>query len=107
MGGTHDAMAQQNGAPFSTRDSDHDTAALNCAKVYGGAWWYQACHDSNLNGKYVLHTPEDYTGSYVLGANRLSWLEGGVYRFYTKVQMKIRPKRCNMLKNHNVHNLLL
>ena len=100
MGGTFDAMAHQNGAPFSTRDRDHDTAGsgYNCAKVYGGAWWYKACHHANLNGKYVLHTPEDYTGSYVLGANRLTWYDGSVWRFYTKVQMKIRPKRCNIVE---------
>ena len=98
VGGTHDAMAKQNGQAFSTRDSDHDTAANSCAEVYGGAWWHKACFDSNLNGKYVLHTPEDYTAYYVPGANRLSWLEGGAWRFYTKVQMKIRPKRCNIVE---------
>ena len=95
-GETSDAMAYHNGASFSTRDQDHDTSGLNCAKVYGGAWWYKSCFSSNLNGKYVLHTPEGYSGSYTPGANRLSWNDGSHYQFYTKVQMKIRPKRCSM-----------
>ena len=94
VGGTFDAMAAQNGAPFSTRDSDHDTYSDNCAKVYGGAWWYTACFSSNLNGKYVVHTPESNIGV-TPGANRLSWSDGSAYQHYTKVQMKIRPKRCS------------
>ena len=90
VGGTHDAMANQNGRPFSTRDRDNDG---NCAASYGGAWWHYSCFHSNLNGKYVLHTPED-GGVVSPGANRLSWYNGSHYLHYTKVQMKIRPKRC-------------
>ena len=71
VGGTFDAMAIHNGSAFSTRDCDHDTSSRNCAKVYGGAWWYTDCVSCNLNGKYVLHTPEDYSGSYSPGATRL------------------------------------
>ena len=96
-GGTSDAMAYHNGASFSTRDRDHDTSGTqNCAKVYGGAWWYKACYNSNLNGKYVFHTPEDYSGPYTPGANRLCWIDSGRCLYYNKVQMKIRPKRCSM-----------
>ena len=100
--GTTDAMARHNGAAFSTRDRDHDTWSVNsCAKVYGGAWWYKACFNSNLNGKYVLHTPEGYSGSYSSGANRLSWRGRSGYQHYTKVQMKIRPKRCSSSNTEN------
>ena len=89
-------MAYQNGAQFSTRDRDHDTSLRNCATIYGGAWWYKQCFRSNLNGKYELHTPED-GGDFSVGANRLSWLvEGGIFKHYTNVQMKIRPKRCSI-----------
>ena len=105
VGGTFDAMARHNGAEFSTRDRDHDSwSSYSCAKVYGGAWWYKACHDSNLNGKYVLHTPEGYSGPYSQGANRLSWYDGSYWQHYTKVQMKIRPKRCSIAKR--IHMLL-
>ena len=77
-GGTFDAMAYHNGAPFSTRDRDHDKwRDGNCAKVYGGAWWYKSCIDSNLNGKYVFRTPKDnIQGYYTQGTNRLSWYNG-------------------------------
>ena len=98
VGGTYDAMAYHNGQAFTTRDRDNDAFSYNCAKVYGGAWWYKICLHSNLNGKYVLHTPEGYTGPLAPGANRLSWSDGNVHRFYTKVQMKIRPKRCNIVE---------
>ena len=97
--GTHDAMAYHNGASFTTRDSGHDTFTANCAKVSGAGWWYKYCFHANLNGKYLLHTPED-KGKYVPGANRLTWRrDGSVYHHYTKVQMKIRPKRCSSIAN--------
>ena len=98
VGGTFDAMAYHNGASFSTRDREHDTWSVsNCAKVFGGGWWYTGCHHSNLNGQYFRHTPEDYTGQLYPGAHRLSWYDGSHWQHYTKVQMKIRPKRCSSI----------
>lgn len=39
---------------FSTKDADHDTnKAGSCSLLYRGAWWYHACHASNLNGAYL------------------------------------------------------
>ena len=94
-GGTHDAMAYHNQMQFSTRDCDNDRDSRNCATIYGGAWWHKSCFYSNLNGKYELHTPED-GGSFAKGANRLVWYNGSAYIHYTKVEMKIRPKNCNV-----------
>ncbi|XP_060596635.1 techylectin-5B-like [Ruditapes philippinarum] len=38
---------------FSTFDKDNDIhSKSNCAQNYHGAWWYSACHTSNLNGDY-------------------------------------------------------
>ena len=39
---------------FSTRDSDNDVKLDgSCAQNFKGAWWYSACHHSNLNGLYL------------------------------------------------------
>ncbi|XP_013104023.1 ficolin-2 [Stomoxys calcitrans] len=41
---------------FTSRDRDHDKDVSNCAQRYTGAWWYNKCHLSNLNGKYGDNT---------------------------------------------------
>ena len=53
-------MTPQNNMMFSTHDQDRDTTSENCAIIYHGAWWYAACHQSNLNGKY-FHAPGNHT----------------------------------------------
>ncbi|MGH0162367.1 UNVERIFIED_CONTAM: hypothetical protein FKN15_046579 [Acipenser sinensis] len=47
-----DSLTFHNDQPFSTFDKDNDNGSLNCAVTVSGAWWYQACYYSNLNGKY-------------------------------------------------------
>uniref|UniRef100_A0A1X7U4X2 Fibrinogen C-terminal domain-containing protein n=1 Tax=Amphimedon queenslandica TaxID=400682 RepID=A0A1X7U4X2_AMPQE len=37
---------------FSTRDNDNDIHQGNCAQYYTGAWWYNNCFLSILNGHY-------------------------------------------------------
>ena len=48
-----DSLSYHNGRPFTTRDRDNDEhEGTNCAEANLGAWWYGACHSSNLNGKW-------------------------------------------------------
>ncbi|XP_062610456.1 fibrinogen-like protein A [Saccostrea cucullata] len=43
-----------NGMAFSTKDIDNDKWGGQCAKTFQrGAWWYNSCSYSNLNGQYT------------------------------------------------------
>ena len=48
-----DCLAYHNGMKFSTKDRDNDKSGNNCATFFTGAWWYQSCYHSNLNGQYL------------------------------------------------------
>ena len=45
-----------NNMAFSTKDRDNDRCSCNCAVRFTGAWWYNSCQHSNLNGQYVGRT---------------------------------------------------
>ncbi|XP_032596957.1 ficolin-1-like [Drosophila grimshawi] len=83
-GGAGESMRIHAGKKFTTRDRDYDTHDDNCAEMFTGAWWYDACHDSNLFGKYIPQNCRD-----------ISWLMFTGYSSYLKrVQMMIRPRRA-------------
>ncbi|WP_432263149.1 fibrinogen-related protein [Cupriavidus sp. TMH.W2] len=73
-----------NGMPFSTYDADHDSWSGNCAATFHGAWWYGACHGSNLNGGW-LNGPHS---SYADGVEWSLWT--GQYESLTYTEMKVR-----------------
>ncbi|XP_060580114.1 ficolin-1-like [Ruditapes philippinarum] len=52
-GTARDSLKYHNGIMFSTYDRDQDTwSTVNCAMILHGAWWYNSCNYSNLNGRY-------------------------------------------------------
>ena len=84
---TGDSLSWHTDKPFTTRDRDHDHNSANCAQNHKGAWWYNDCHSSNLNGLY-LKGPHD---SYADGINWEMWR--GHHYSLKYVDMKIRAKR--------------
>lgn len=51
-----------NNMAFSTKDRDNDNkSGGNCAQQSNGAWWYNSCQHSNLNGQY-LRKNKGFTG---------------------------------------------
>jgi len=71
-GGIHNSLRYHSGRPFSTYDRDNDAWAGNCASYFHGAWWYGACHHSNLNGKYYKF-PGKHPSNYADGADWLTF----------------------------------
>ncbi|KAL9969449.1 hypothetical protein ACROYT_G021667 [Oculina patagonica] len=53
-----DSLAYHNSMAFTAKDRDNDRGG-NCAVQYTGAWWYNSCHHSNLNGQYLGDKRDD------------------------------------------------
>ena len=79
-------MSYHNGMKFSTKDVDNDSHTnQQCAQVYKGAWWYNLCHASNLNGQYLAGPHESYADGVIWFA-----FKGHYYSLKTS-EMKVRP----------------
>ena len=85
-GNAGDSLSYHNGMKFTTKDVDNDKyGSGNCAVIEKGAWWYNKCSFSNLNGLY--RTSPHYT-------------QDGIYWYHWKkswypfknAEMKIRPR---------------
>ncbi|KAL3047137.1 hypothetical protein OYC64_021377 [Pagothenia borchgrevinki] len=49
-----DAMANSTGMRFSTTDRNNENHRnSNCSRSYTGGWWFNACRETNLNGRYL------------------------------------------------------
>ncbi|XP_032388008.1 angiopoietin-related protein 3 isoform X2 [Etheostoma spectabile] len=57
-----DPMSNHTGMMFSTKDRDNDNHPdTNCAHNYtgtAGGWWFNACGETNLNGRYFHMRPK-------------------------------------------------
>ena len=84
-GDAGDSLSYHNGVKFSTKDQDNDeNAAGSCSTSYKGAWWYGACHYSNLNGLYL-------SGSHLSYADGVHWFTFKGHYYSLKVsEMKLR-----------------
>ena len=83
--GSYDAMAYHNNMNFSTFDHDNDQdSGGNCAVNFKGAWWYNSCYKSNLNGRHTASSTQ----------HRVPWHNGSKWVYYPSVEMKVRPKTC-------------
>lgn len=79
------SLSRQLGQKFSTYDLDNDDWPSNCAKTFKGAWWYEHCHASNLNGYY-------YGGPHPSHGDGIEWLTWrGQYYSLKTTEMKIKP----------------
>jgi hypothetical protein len=81
-GNASDSLKHHRGSKFSTHDRDNDANVNNCATALHGAWWYNSCRYSNLNGKF--NTTNDMQGIF--------WqLRQREYYSLRFTEMKIRP----------------
>ncbi|XP_062581797.1 ficolin-1-like [Saccostrea cucullata] len=85
-----DSLAHHNSMEFSTKDQDNDRSSNSCAKSHNGAWWYNSCTNSNLNGNYAQSAVNDSKSPYWY-----RWTRG--YIALQKTSMMIR--KTNLTKS--------
>ncbi|XP_033645327.1 ficolin-2-like [Asterias rubens] len=82
-----DSLSYHNNCQFSTKDLDNDNySSDNCAQHFRGSWWYNNCHQSNLNGLYFHGANTEFGNGIIWNA----W-KGYLYSLKTS-EMKIRAK---------------
>jgi len=86
LGTAGDSLACHRNMPFSTKDQDNDQDHdRNCSIAFEGAWWYNKCHTSNLNGRYL-------NGNHSSFANGVNWMCWKGYHYSAKrAEMKTKP----------------
>jgi len=81
-----DSLVRHLGDKFSTRDEDNDVwLGGSCSVKYKGAWWYDDCHRSNLNGLYL-------GGNHSSLGDGVEWFHWTGHQYSLRfTEMKIRP----------------
>ena len=80
-----DALTYHKNQPFLTKDHRGTGHSARCPVKYKGAWWYNNCHDSNLNGPYLR-------GNHTSYANGVNWAQWKGYHHSLKTTiMMIQP----------------
>ncbi|XP_014669352.1 PREDICTED: techylectin-5B-like [Priapulus caudatus] len=80
-----DSLTRHRNMAWTTKDNDHDLYSGNCAVTCHGAWWYENCHDSNLNGVFLLGPHKSFAD----GINWRAWKD--YYYSLRRSVMKVRP----------------
>ena len=80
-----DSLTYHNNMAFTTKDRDNDKdSSSSCAIASTGAWWYNSCQYSNLNGRYLDSSSRNWQG--------LRWFyfkrDNRSFQF---AEMKLRP----------------
>ena len=78
-----DSLTYHNNMKFSTKDRGNDRWSNKCAAQNTGAWWYDSCHYSNLNGRYIGNTMS------VTGVSWYRYKNNHISMKFT--EMKLRP----------------
>jgi hypothetical protein len=107
--GVGNSLRYHSGRPFSTYDRDNDAWANNCASYFHGAWWYGACHNANLNGKYYPF-PGKHPRNYADGADWLTFKghfeSAKRLKMMFKVQSTLTPPTLTHTDTHRPHRLI-
>lgn len=90
---------------FMTNDKDNDLNPSNCAISFIVAWWYNACHYSNLNGQYGTNNDRGiiwnlWRGSYhPLGKTKMMMRKNikHLYRYMSHVPCFTVKAQCDNL----------
>ena len=86
VGTAGDSLSYHRGSAFSTKDRDNDKNSGNCAADAKGAWWFNSCQISCLNGVYHhgQHSASPWTG--------VNWYHWKGHSYSAKrAEMKIKP----------------
>ena len=83
-GDAGDSLRYSVNEQFSTPDRDQDSRSWgSCSEHHQGAWWYNDCTASNLNGRDLGRSGGDRTVIW--------WITWRSWQFLKKTEMKIRP----------------